>query len=234
VADREIMARSKIAASSQLTVVLECIRHCYVNNAPKPSSLTRDVIKCLVCRLTYKAALHFSGCSVTRPFARQAAHIGHVVLILWTYLHRKSLQLNRMSAIRNALISFGVFWLSLWVAWVLQFTHSDKLINAVVRDETILSAFVMGVLMSLGRTVAAALAGILVTVIIASPKSDVWAILVAVLYVIDAPVRHHWGYPATGWDRLWQGVDLALPAIACIAAALIAAHLWRKRPQTPV
>lgn len=133
-----------------------------------------------------------------------------------------------MSAIRNALMSFGVFWLSLWMAWALEFAHSDKLINAVVRDETILSALVMGVLMSLGRTVTAALAGVLVAAIIDSPKSELWALIVAVLYVVDAPVRHHWGYPATGCDRLWQGVDSLFPAIACIAAALITAHLSRK------
>src|SRR6516164_4864669 len=64
------MARSKIAASSQLTVVLECIRHCYVNNAPKPSSLTRDVIKCLVCRLPGHIKCRFISpvISVYRPY----------------------------------------------------------------------------------------------------------------------------------------------------------------------
>jgi hypothetical protein len=134
-----------------------------------------------------------------------------------------------MSAIRNALISFGVFWLSLWVAWALQFVYSVKLINAAVREETVLSALAMGVLSSLDRTVAAVLAGVFVTLIVASPKSKVWALVVAVLYVVDAPVRHHWGYPATGWDRLWQGVDLVFPAIACLAAALITAHIRRKR-----
>ena len=50
-----------------------------------------------------------------------------------------------MLGTRNALISFGVFWLSLWVAWILQLPSSDRLINAVVRDETVLSALAMGV-----------------------------------------------------------------------------------------
>jgi hypothetical protein len=99
-----------------------------------------------------------------------------------------------MSAIRNLLISFGVFWLSIWVAWVLQRPSYDRLINAVVRDETVLSGLAMGVLSSMGRTVAAVLAGVLVTVVIAGRKSELWTLIVAVLYVIDAPVRHHWGY----------------------------------------
>jgi len=130
-----------------------------------------------------------------------------------------------MSAIRNALISFGVFWVSLSAAWALQLISYDRLINAVVRDETVLTALAMGVLSSLGRTVAAILAGVLVTVIVSSRKSELWAFIVAVLYVVDAPVRFHWSAPAGSWDRLWQGVSLGFPAVACITAALITARL---------
>ena len=137
-----------------------------------------------------------------------------------------------MAAIRNLLISFGVFWLSIWVAWVLQRPSYDGLINIVVRDETVLSGLAMGVLSSMGRTLAAVLAGVLVTVVIAGRKSELWALIVAALYVIDAPVRHHWGYPATAWDRLWQSVDLLFPAAACIAVAFLTARLRRKRSQT--
>ena len=137
-----------------------------------------------------------------------------------------------MSAIRNLLVSFGIFWLSIWVAWVLQRPSYDGLINAVGRDETVLSALAMGVLSSIGRTLAAVLAGVLVTVVISSRKSEPWALIVAVLYVIDAPVRHHWGYPATAWDRSWQIVDLVFPAVACIVAAVLTARLQRKRSQT--
>lgn len=130
-----------------------------------------------------------------------------------------------MSVIRNTLISFGTFWLSLWVAWVLQLPSYDKLINAVVRDQTVLTALAMGVMSSMGRTLAAILAGILVTVVVASRKSELWALIVAVLYVVDAPVHYHWFSPATSWDRLWQGVNLVFPAVACIAAAIITARL---------
>jgi len=136
-----------------------------------------------------------------------------------------------MSRIQNVLTSFGAFWASLWIARLLG-AAPDKLINTVIRDETLLSALAMGVLSSMGRSLAAALAGILVTLLIAGRKSWLWAIIVAVLYVIDAPVRHHWGYPATGWDRLWQSVDLVFPAIACIAAALVIARLRGKKSNT--
>jgi hypothetical protein len=133
-----------------------------------------------------------------------------------------------MSRIQYTLTSFGAFWASLWIARLIG-AAPDKLINAVIRDETVLSALAMGVLSSMGRSLAAALAGILVTLVIAGRKSWLWALIVAVLYVIDAPVRHHWGYPATGWDHLWQSVDLLFPAVACVAAAVITARLWGKK-----
>jgi hypothetical protein len=79
------------------------------------------------------------------------------------------------------------------------------------------------------RTVAAILAGVLVTLIVVSRKSELWALIVAVLYVVDVPVRHHWSSPATGWDRLWQSVDLVFPAVVSIAADFITARLRRNR-----
>jgi hypothetical protein len=138
-----------------------------------------------------------------------------------------------MSSIRNVLISFGAFWASLWVAGLLQWPL-DKIvdINAIVRDENVFSGILMGVMSSMSRTLAAVLAGILVTMVVASRKPRLWALVVAVLYVVDAPVRHHWGYPATTWDRLWQSVDLVFPAVACILAGVITARLRGQRSDT--
>lgn len=136
-----------------------------------------------------------------------------------------------MSRVQNILISFGVFWLSLWVAGVLAWPLG-KLNDGIVYGGGVLSALAMGVMSSMGRTLAAVLAGVLVTVVVASRKSELWALIVAALYVVDAPVRHHWGYPATAWDRLWQSVDLLFPAVACIAAAVVTARLRTKRSDT--
>jgi hypothetical protein len=119
-----------------------------------------------------------------------------------------------MSAIKNVLISFGAFWASLWVAPLLAWPFG-KLNEGIVYGDGVLSAVAMGVMSSLGRTLAAVLAGVLVTVVVASRKPQLWALIVAVLNVVDAPVRHHWGYPATAWDRLWQSVSLVFPAVAC-------------------
>jgi hypothetical protein len=133
-----------------------------------------------------------------------------------------------MSAIRNVLICFGVFWLSLWVAAVLA-RPFGTLNDGIVYGDGVLSALGMGVMSSMGRTLAAVLAGILITVVVASQKSELWALVVAALLVVDAPVRHHWGYPATAWDRLWQSVDLLFPALACVLAAVLTGYLRRRR-----
>jgi hypothetical protein len=133
-----------------------------------------------------------------------------------------------MARLQNLLVSFGAFWLSLWVARFLAWPFA-KLNEGIVYGDGVSSALAMGVMSSMGRTLAAVFAGVLVTVIVAGRKSELWALIVAVLYVVDAPVRHHWGYPATAWDRLWQTVDLVFPAVACIAAAFIIARLRRNR-----
>lgn len=136
-----------------------------------------------------------------------------------------------MTRLQNLFVSFGAFWLSLWLARFLAWPFA-KLNDGIVYGDGVLSALGLGVMSSMGRTLAAVLAGALVTVIVASRKSELWALIVAILYVVDAPVRHHWGYPATGWDRLWQSVDLAFPAIACIVAAVITARVLGRRVNT--
>jgi hypothetical protein len=133
-----------------------------------------------------------------------------------------------MSRIQNILVSFGAFWVSLWIAGLLAGPFG-RLNDKVVYGDSVLSAIALGIMSSLSRTLAAVLAGILVTVVISSRKSELWALIVAALYVVDAPVRHHWGPPATRWDHLWQSVDLAFPAIACVVVAIITARLRRNR-----
>jgi hypothetical protein len=133
-----------------------------------------------------------------------------------------------MSRIQNILVCFGAFWASLWIAGLLAGPFG-KLNDRVVYGDSVLSALALGVMSSMSRTLAAILAGIVVTVVVAGRRSELWALIVAVLYVIDAPVRHHWGYPATGWDHLWQSVDLIIPAVACMVAAVIRARLRGKK-----
>jgi uncharacterized membrane protein (DUF4010 family) len=133
-----------------------------------------------------------------------------------------------MSTVRNILICCGMFWLSLWGAALLTPSFS-KLNDGIVYGDGVLSALAMGVMSSMGRTLAAVVAGVCVALIISSRKPEIWAVIVGALYVIASPVRHHWGFPATGWDRLWQGVDLIFPCLACILAAFVVTRLRGNR-----
>jgi hypothetical protein len=132
-----------------------------------------------------------------------------------------------MSWIQKTLITFGAFWLSLWVAPVIGWPL-DKLTNRITYTDTVFNAFALGVINSLDRTLAAMLTGILVTVVISGRRSELWAIIVAVQYLVDTP-RFHWLVHPTGWDRIWQSVALVFPAVACLAAAFITAHFRRNR-----
>jgi hypothetical protein len=135
-----------------------------------------------------------------------------------------------MSWIQKTLISFGVFWLSLWIAPVVGWPL-DKLTSRITYTDTVLNGFALGITNSLDRTIAAILAGILVTLVVSGRKPQLWACIVAVLYFLTAP-RYHWAVTATGWDRLWQSVSAVFPAVACVAAAFIVASLRRNGRNT--
>jgi hypothetical protein len=133
-----------------------------------------------------------------------------------------------MAKFRNVLISFGVFWLSLWMVvpfgWLF-----GKLNDRMIYGDSVLDALAMGMMTSLGRAFAAVFAGVLVTLTVAERRPERWAFVIAILYVVDAPVRQHWHLPPTGWDRLWQSVDLLFPGIVCAAAAFLTVRFRRTR-----
>jgi hypothetical protein len=138
------------------------------------------------------------------------------------------IELGHMTRVRNVLISFGVFWLSVWMVVPLAWLFG-KLNNGIIYGDSVLAAIAMGVMTSLGRAFAASVAGGLVTLTAAGRKPERWAFIIAILYVVDAPVRRHWHLPPTGWDRLWQSVDLLFPAIVCVAAAFMTVRFRRAR-----
>jgi hypothetical protein len=126
---------------------------------------------------------------------------------------------RQMPMARNILISFGAFWLSVWTLTPLVWL-SSKLNNKIIYGDSVLEAIAMGAMTSMGRSVGAIIAGLLVTFTVDGRKPERWAFVVAALYVIDVPVRHHWHLGPTPWDRIWQTADLLFPALACIGAAV--------------
>jgi len=131
-----------------------------------------------------------------------------------------------MTTFRNVLISLGVFWLSFWAVVPFEWPFMKL---RIIYGDGVLSAIGMGIMDSIGRTLAAILAGVLVTLVVSGRKSELWSLLVAFLYVADSRVRYHWYLSPTSWDRLSQVVNFVFPGLACIAAALICARLRRHR-----
>jgi hypothetical protein len=91
----------------------------------------------------------------------------------------------------------------------------------------VLDAIAMGVMDSMGRAIAAALAAATVTLSATSKKPYRWAFVVAILYIVKAPTQH-WHVSPTAWGRLWQTVNVLWPALACLVVAIIIAKLRSK------
>jgi len=98
------------------------------------------------------------------------------------------MNLKDTSWVRNLLVTLGAFWLSLQVvvlfAWLF-----GRLNNRVIYGDGVLDAIAMGVMTSLGRDVAAALAAALVTLSAASQKPERWAFIVAILAGVRQEIR---------------------------------------------
>jgi hypothetical protein len=128
--------------------------------------------------------------------------------------------------VRNLLITLGAFWLSLQVvvlfAWLF-----GRLNSGITYRDGVFDEIAMGVMTSMGRATAAALAAALVTLAAAGPKPERWAFIVAILYLTKAPTMH-WQVPPGAGDRLWQSVDVLWPALACAVVAIITARLRHK------
>jgi hypothetical protein len=131
---------------------------------------------------------------------------------------------GHMAWIRNLLISFGIFWLSLWLVVPLAWLFG-KVNSRIIYGDSVLDAVAMGVMTSMGQAVAAALAGVAATLAIGSPKSQRWSLVIAALYVAYAPWRSHWYISPTWWDHVGQVVHVLAPALFCIAFAAVTAHI---------
>ena len=154
-----------------------------------------------------------------------------VVLVLELVAISRPAQ-GQITRIRNFLIACGAFWLSLWTVGLLGGLFG-KLNNGIIYDDNLLSAVAMGVMTSIGRSVASILAGAVVMVSADSQKPERWASIIALLYVIDAPVHYGpYNIAPTTWDHLTRGVDLLFPGIACLLGVALITHLRRKKAKS--
>src|ERR1700735_349709 len=139
-----------------------------------------------------------------------------------------------MSRVRNLLVAFGAFWFSLWIVPWLAIAFG-KLNSGIIYDSVWYEAIAMGMMTSMGRAVAASLAGAITAMVVDDKKPERWALIVAALYVVDAPVRYgRWHVSPTPWDHLSRAVDLIWPAIACLIGMMGRARHRQKRSIIPV
>lgn len=138
-----------------------------------------------------------------------------------------------MPRIRNILIACGVFWLSLWVSPWFAIVFG-KLNSKIIYDDVWYEAIAMGMMISMGRALAAVLACVVITLVVDARHPERWALIVAALYLIDSPVHYgQWHIVPTSWDQLWRAIDFVWPTIACVIAAMVMTRFSRTRTEAP-
>jgi hypothetical protein len=126
-------------------------------------------------------------------------------------------------------MAVGAYWLSTWAIVPLE-VFFGKFEHGMVYGNSILAAIAMGVMFSLARSVSAGAAGICVTLVADSKKSELWAIIPAVLYA----TRHfRSSLPPSTWYRVMLNTERFLPAIVCIIAAFLVGRLRSGRRRQP-
>jgi hypothetical protein len=130
--------------------------------------------------------------------------------------------------LRNVLIALGAFWLSLCVGpWLDIIFGSLK--SKMTYDSVWFEAIAMGTMLSMGRALAAVLGAGMTRFAVISRSPERWALIVAGLYLVDAPLRYFQSYSSmTSWDHLWWVAAILWPTIACLISIAVMAYLRKK------
>jgi hypothetical protein len=128
-----------------------------------------------------------------------------------------------MTCVRNILTAIGVYWLCGWLALLLAMI----LPNAHTYSDTPLTAVVFGIEMQMGRALAAAIAGALVTLVATGKKPERWAFVIATLEIIGR--TNFSRMPPERWYSIMKYTAILLPAATCIASAYLVAYFRSKR-----
>ena len=168
-----------------------------------------------------------------RGWGKDGARDGHFTLEEKLPTGAKRILLTRLSGVRvkfcfkNALIAVGAYWLSTWTAVPLGMLFG-KITNHIIYGDSLLAAILIGLMLSLGRSVAAAAAGICVALVADGKNPEFWAIIPSVLYATRL-FRYHFHTSPTTWDYVWVNVERFFPAVVCVAAAFLVARVGRRQ-----
>jgi hypothetical protein len=129
----------------------------------------------------------------------------------------------RHAAIRTILIGIGVFYVSRWIAALLQ-AALTPLVEGVISADGVRQALLTPFVTSLSHALAAASAGAAVVLLAEGPETSArwrWAAVPAVLWFVRS--LDEVTISAPGWVHLvTQLIASSLPSIVCLAAGHLA------------
>jgi hypothetical protein len=128
---------------------------------------------------------------------------------------------------RNILIAGGAYYLSWWVANPLIFVYA-KLTEGIIYHGGFERSVGLPIVSQLPVAIAAAFVGACVVVLVDSEHRIYWALFPSGLYTLFDYLGHNWTGTPTGLDRLAQGIEAVIPAVACFVGGLVAD---RRRPR---
>lgn len=121
-----------------------------------------------------------------------------------------------MKTVRNILISIGAFWLSVCLVAPFDWMFS-KVTGRIMFGNGPFFKTEMGIMSSLGLAFAAMVGGSIATLTVDARKPQLWAVAIALLYIVDVLLQ----IQPTTWAREWLAANLLIPALACIGAAFL-------------
>jgi hypothetical protein len=133
--------------------------------------------------------------------------------------------LEMMRRLRNAFLGIGAYyasqWLSVLVAFLLRLAARQ-----LASDDYTVQAFTRALITAAPDAVGAAAAGIIVALLVDSPRPATWTLLPAALLFASA-LNEALVATQTWWDSILQVATATLPPLVCIGAGQIAT---RHRP----
>ena len=128
---------------------------------------------------------------------------------------------------RNLLISCGAFWFSLQFVKLLALL-SGRAGAVITYRDGVGGAIAMGVMMSMGRAVCAAIGGAIVSFAAIGSKPHRWAAVVALLYLIAS--RPHFFFLDAKWYHWLHEAALFWPPVLCLVVAALIGRMQSTRP----
>ncbi len=119
----------------------------------------------------------------------------------------------KIPTIRNILMVFGCYLLSLWVVLPIAIIHG-KITNGIIYTGT-LGAVLMHAVAAIPLAIVSFGAGMLIRYVLEGSSQKYWILLLALLYASRHFMGFHWAIRPEVSDRALQILQSIIPAITC-------------------